>query len=208
MCEADVRNNRIQRIAWAFRRWLTCWRHHLFVLCTATALAPAVNADGLGTAFYYDRSSCAPLVLFSGTTTALSNARADAVSPSLWIVARRGAGSIAREYALFFGNALLAARAITAETSVLARASEAAFRAAGRADGFALGAKHASGAGGGWAKFAEGVNPNAALREALSVPGARILPNDANSFRVVTDLAQSAPEERPEFGRSWSSMGK
>jgi hypothetical protein len=83
-----------------------------------------------------------------------------------------------------------AARAITAETSMLARASEAALRAAGRADDFALGAKHAAGAGGRWAKFAEGVNPNAALREALSAPGARILPNDANSFRVVTDLGR------------------
>jgi hypothetical protein len=74
---------------------------------------------------------------------------------------------------------------------VLVRASEAAFRAAGRADEFALGAKHAAGAGGRWAKFADGVNPNAALREALSAPGARMLPNDANSFRVVTDLGRA-----------------
>jgi hypothetical protein len=87
-------------------------------------------------------------------------------------------------------GAAVAARAITTETSMLARASEAAFRAAGRADDFALGAKHAAGAGGRWAKFAEGVNPNAALREALSAPGARVLPNDANSFRVVTDLGR------------------
>jgi RHS repeat-associated protein len=88
-------------------------------------------------------------------------------------------------------TALSAARAITAETSVLARASEAALRAAGRADEFALGTKHAAGAGGRWAKFAEGVDPNAALRDALSAPGARILPNDANSFRVVTDLGRT-----------------
>jgi len=82
------------------------------------------------------------------------------------------------------------AREITAESSMLARSSEAAFRAAGRADEFALGAKHAAGAGGRWAKFAEGVNSNAALRETLTSPGARILPNDTNSFKIVADLGR------------------
>lgn len=87
-------------------------------------------------------------------------------------------------------GATVAARGITAGTSMLARASETAFRAAGRADDFVPGAKHAAGAGGRWAKFAEGVNPNAALREALSSPGARFLPNGEGSFRVVTDLGR------------------
>jgi hypothetical protein len=87
----------------------------------------------------------------------------------------------------------LAARgagAITAETSVLARASNAAFSATGRAEQFTVGAKHLAGAGGGWAKFAAGTNPNALLAEALSSPGAGFYANDAASFRVVTDLGR------------------
>jgi hypothetical protein len=75
--------------------------------------------------------------------------------------------------------------------SILQRASSAAFKAAANAESFAAGAKHLAGAGGRWAKFAEGVNPNALLREALSSPNARFLPNDAGSFRVVTDLGRA-----------------
>jgi RHS repeat-associated protein len=79
---------------------------------------------------------------------------------------------------------------ITAETSILARASQSAFQAAARADKFTLGAKHAAGAAGRWAKFAQGVNPNAVLREALNSPKALIQPNNANSFKVITDVGR------------------
>jgi len=47
-----------------------------------------------------------------------------------------------------------------------------------------------AGAAGRWAKFAPGVNPNAVLREALISPRALILPNDASSFKVVTNLGR------------------
>jgi len=75
--------------------------------------------------------------------------------------------------------------------SILQRASSAASKAAKNAERFTAGAKHLAGAGGRWAKFAEDVNPNAVLREALSSPGARFLPNDASSFRVITDLGRA-----------------
>lgn len=94
--------------------------------------------------------------------------------------------------ALASGGATAAATAgdITAETSMLGRASSAANSAATRADQFVLGAKHAANAGGRWAQFAEGVNPNAMLRAALRSPNARFLANDAESFKVVTDLGR------------------
>ena len=58
------------------------------------------------------------------------------------------------------------------------------------ADQFALGAKHAAEAAGTWAKFAQGVNPNAVLREALNSPNALIQPNDANSIEVITAMGR------------------
>src|SRR5262245_51072506 len=65
------------------------------------------------------------------------------------------------------------------------RASEAAFKAARNADQFTAGAKHLADAGGKWAKFAEGVNPNAVLRGALESPTARFLPNDTSFGHAV-----------------------
>jgi hypothetical protein len=35
------------------------------------------------------------------------------------------------------------------------------------------------------------MNPNALLQEALSSPNAKFLPNDAGSFKVVTDLGRA-----------------
>jgi RHS repeat-associated protein len=83
-----------------------------------------------------------------------------------------------------------AAGAVAESTSSLARASEAAFRAAARAEEFTVGAKHLAGAGGSWAKFAVGVDANAALRDALNSPYARFFSNDATSFKVIADLGQ------------------
>jgi len=76
------------------------------------------------------------------------------------------------------------------EASILAQASGAAFKAAEHSEQFTVGAKHIAGAGGRWAKFTSSVDPNATLREALSSPNARFLPNDTGSFRVVTDLGR------------------
>ena len=48
--------------------------------------------------------------------------------------------------------------------------------------------KHLPGAGGGWSKFAPGVDAKAAIRDALVSPNAQLLPNaeNPNSFVVVT----------------------
>lgn len=101
-----------------------------------------------------------------------------------------GAVKVAEDAVEGLSLAMRGTGAITHEASLLARASEAAERAAGRVGEFTLGAKHAAGAGGRWAKFAEGVDANAALREALSAPGARISPNDGTSFKVVAELGR------------------
>jgi RHS repeat-associated protein len=102
-----------------------------------------------------------------------------------------GLGGLAEGLAARFA-ARVAAEAIAEGTSVLEQASSAAFKAAENADAFTVGAKHLAGSGGRWAQFAEGTNPNALLQEALSSPGARFLPNDATSFKVVTDLGRGA----------------
>jgi len=115
-------------------------------------------------------------------------------SAAIGAAAGGGAGFIAGIFERTF--AYLAARAaaqsglITADTSMLARASQAALNAAQRANQFVLGAKHTAGSGGRWAKFVGGVNPNTALREALRSPAGKILPNDGSSFKVVTDLGR------------------
>lgn len=73
----------------------------------------------------------------------------------------------------------------------LAGASGAAFRAVGRVGEFSVPLKHLHNAAGRWAKFAEGTNPNALIREALSSTSAKFLPNSAEgSYMVVTDLGR------------------
>jgi hypothetical protein len=87
------------------------------------------------------------------------------------------------------------------EVRALANASEAAFRAADNAYSFAVSSKHLPGAGGGWSRFASGEDPNAVLREALTSPNARFLPNPdhPDTFRVVTPMGR-AVGDRGETG--------
>ncbi|MGB8659237.1 MAG: hypothetical protein WCD34_02350, partial [Candidatus Acidiferrum sp.] len=93
---------------------------------------------------------------------------------------------------LFGGGARSAGEEAVATTisSTLRDASEAAFKAA--QEDFQVPLKHLPGAGGNWAKFASDVDPKAVVREALTSPNAKFLPNgtDPNSFRVVTDLGK------------------
>ena len=79
-------------------------------------------------------------------------------------------------------------RTVAAHRSIRPFASR--YQLASSAPRMPVGAKHLAGAGGRWAKFAEGTNPNALLRETLSSPNASFLPNDAGSFKVVTDLGR------------------
>jgi hypothetical protein len=77
--------------------------------------------------------------------------------------------------------------------SALADASSAAFKAADSAGDWTVSAKHLFGAGGRWAKFAEGADPNALAQEALRSPDAQFLPNPngaPGSFLVRTDLGR------------------
>ena len=77
---------------------------------------------------------------------------------------------------------------INASTSMLKAASDAAFKAAAQVDQLAVGAKHQAGAGGNWSRFAQNVDPNGALRQALTSPNAQFLPHDARGFNVQTNL--------------------
>jgi hypothetical protein len=70
----------------------------------------------------------------------------------------------------------------------LAAASRAAFRAAENVSNFQVPLKHLPGAGGNWAKFAEGVDLRGAIAQALQSAGARFLPNGETSFNVIADL--------------------
>lgn len=75
-------------------------------------------------------------------------------------------------------------------------ASTAAFRAADNVGDFAVPLKHQPGAGGNWSRFAEGVDQQAAIREALTSDAATFRLNYVNnvasdsSLRVVTDLGR------------------
>lgn len=74
----------------------------------------------------------------------------------------------------------------------LASASEKAFSAADNIDDWTVGAKHLPDAGGNWAKFATGVDPNQAVADALRSPDATFLPNSnpalPGSFVVQADV--------------------
>jgi hypothetical protein len=68
-------------------------------------------------------------------------------------------------------------------------ASRAAFRAADNVADFTVPTKHLPGSAGNYAKFADDVDPHAAIQEALRSENAMFLPNQLpGSFRVVTDL--------------------
>jgi hypothetical protein len=89
---------------------------------------------------------------------------------------------------------------VTHVASKLREASGAAFKAADNAASFVAKAKHLPSAGGNYAKFAQGTNPNALLREALASPNAQFMvnPSNNNAFRVVTDFAPRVVGTRGE----------
>ena len=74
--------------------------------------------------------------------------------------------------------------------SALQTASRAASKAAKTASEFKVSAKHLPGAGGNFAKFAEGVNIGDAIKTALTSDAAKLLPNGdkINSFVVIADM--------------------
>jgi hypothetical protein len=75
--------------------------------------------------------------------------------------------------------------------SRLAEASSSAFRAADNVGDFTVSAKHLPGAGGRWNKWAEGVDINGTIANALRSDGAAFLPNAggaADSFIVRTNV--------------------
>lgn len=75
-------------------------------------------------------------------------------------------------------------------------ASSAAFRAADNVADFRVPLKHQPGAAGNWSRFGQGVDQQAAIREALMSDAATFRPNyvsgvlSDDSFRVVTDLGR------------------
>jgi len=81
---------------------------------------------------------------------------------------------------------------LVAPGSILDDASRAAFDAADNVGSFSVKPKHLPGGGGKYNKFDYGVDPNAAIREALTSDAAQFLPNPnlPNTFRVVTDLGR------------------
>lgn len=75
--------------------------------------------------------------------------------------------------------------------SRLAEASSSAFRAADNVGGFSVSAKHLPGAGGRWNKWAEGIDINGTIANALRSDGASFLPNAggaADTFIVRTNV--------------------
>jgi hypothetical protein len=74
----------------------------------------------------------------------------------------------------------------------LSGASGAAFQAAKRIDEFTIPKKHLPGAGGKWAKFADGVDAKSAIKEALESGDAPLLPNSVTgSFKIETPLGRT-----------------
>jgi RHS repeat-associated protein len=79
----------------------------------------------------------------------------------------------------------------TEDAGLLAEIPGATAKATESAPSFAVPLKHLPGAGGDWAKFAEGVDPNAAIGEALQSPEAVFAGNGvATSFRVISNLGR------------------
>ena len=70
-------------------------------------------------------------------------------------------------------------------------AAAAAAKAADAVEDFAVPAKHLSGAGGRWAKFADGVDAHSAIRDALRSSGALFRSNNVDgAFRVEAQLGR------------------
>lgn len=87
------------------------------------------------------------------------------------------------------GSSLVVGGAAAAGLGALEDASNAAYKAASRVGEFSIPLKHLPDAGGRWAKFAEGTNPNALIEEALSSSSAKFSPNKIEgSYKVTTDL--------------------
>jgi hypothetical protein len=77
--------------------------------------------------------------------------------------------------------------------SALGTASGTAYLAAQNANNFIVPLKHLANSGGRWAKFAQGVDPQQVIREALSSPSAQFFPNSESSgtFVVVANLGRT-----------------
>ncbi len=88
----------------------------------------------------------------------------------------------------------------TNTVGALEEASTAAFRAADNIGDFSVSAKHLSGSGGNWNRFATGVDPNDSIAQALRSPSAQFLPNGEGTFKVVTNLGYQVGEKASQTG--------
>lgn len=157
--------------------------------CVLSPIECRDNVWAFGSAVWNDPGGFVGAVVESaidGTVKRLAEGKfSEAAGHGLFSLVGFGAVKAAKEAA--------AARATWAGSSVLREASEAAFRAADDLSGFTVKAKHLPGASGGWAKFGYGVDPRAAVRQALTSEGAVFAPNPQipATFRVTTDLGYS-----------------
>ena len=102
----------------------------------------------------------------------------DANLVAVWATGRSGA--IDRRAAGASGRSLASLRELVAPrvpVGALDDATQAAFRAADNVGAFAVKPKHLPGAGGRWNQFAQGVDPYAAIEDALRSGNARFMPN-------------------------------
>lgn len=97
--------------------------------------------------------------------------------------ASRGAFTAAAASGL--GDDVLRAASASESTSALGEASRAAFRAADNVGRWRVSAKHLSGAGGRWNKWAEGVDVNGSVANALRSDSATFLPNAGSADRFI-----------------------
>jgi hypothetical protein len=99
-------------------------------------------------------------------------------------------GTAYAAYGAYGGYAGLTALGL--KYSALGTASGAAFTASQNANKFVVSLKHLPNSAGRWAKFAQSVDPQKVISEALSSPNAQMLPNSDNSgsFVVITNLGR------------------
>jgi len=142
------------------------------------AQSPFASAFNGPTAFAYDAAS------ETAPSRILDPERSSAIAVGLQGGAVHLVGSTERIYD--------SSASFVAPGSILDDASRAAFDAADNVGSFSVKPKHLPGGGGKYNKFDYGVDPNAAIREALTSDAAQFLPNPnlPNTFRVVTDLGR------------------
>jgi len=93
--------------------------------------------------------------------------------------------------------------------SRLAEVSSSAFRAADNVGDFSVSAKHLPGAGGRWNKWAEGVDINGTIANALRSDGATFLPNAggaADTFIVRTNVGSAIGTKGQTFVKAVVSI--